>query len=79
MYSNGRDTATSSSYRQKKQPIVIGYIADQAPFWNNIHHWVDFLNHDTPVLTGSERIIKKTGQAVFYGDVSRCAKRLLSV
>ena len=65
------------SYRQKKQPIVIGYIADQAPFWNNIHHWVDFLNHDTPVLTGSERIIKKTGQAVFYGDV--CAKRLLSV
>ena len=59
------------SYRQKKQPIVIGYIADQAPFWNNIHHWVDFLNHDTPVLTGSERIIKKTGQAVFYGDVSR--------
>ena len=59
------------SYRQNKQPIVIGYIADQAPFWNNIHHWVDFLNHDTPVLTGSERIIKKTGQAVFYGDVSR--------
>lgn len=59
------------SYRQKKKPIVIGYIADQAPFWNNIHHWVDFLNHDTPVLTGSERIIKKTGQAVFYGDVSR--------
>ena len=55
----------------RRQPIVIGYIADQAPFWNNIHHWVDFLNHDTPVLTGSERIIKKTGQAVFYGDVSR--------
>lgn len=58
------------SYRQKKQPIVIGYIADQAPFWNNIHHWVDFLNHDTPVLTGSERIIKKTGQAVFYGFIA---------
>lgn len=62
------------SYRQKKQPIVIGYISDQAPFWNNIHHWVDFLNHDTPVLTGSERIIKKTGQAVFYGDVSRVSR-----
>ena len=24
-----------------------------------------------PSLTGSERIVKKTGQAVFYGDVSR--------
>lgn len=61
-------------FRQKKQPIVIGYISDQAPFWNNIHHWLPFLNHDTPVLTGSERIIKKTQQAVFYGDVSRICR-----
>lgn len=62
------------SYRNEKQPIVIGYIADQAPFWNNIHHWLPFLNHDTPVLTGSERIIKKAGQVVFYGDVSRTSR-----
>ena len=79
MYSNGRDTATSCFLSTEEQPIVIGYIADQAPFWNNIHHWVDFLNHDTPVLTGSERIIKKTGQAVFYGDVSRVRRGYLSV
>ena len=46
-------------YRQKGQPVVIGYISDQVPFWNNIHHWCDFLNHDTPVLTGSERIVRK--------------------
>ena len=50
---------------------VIGYIGDQVPFWNNIHHWCQFLNHDTPVLTGTERLARQTGHAVFYMDVRR--------
>ena len=53
------------------QLTVIGYISDQKPYWTNIHHWVDFLHHDTPVLTGTERIIKKAGHAVFYLDIRR--------
>ena len=60
-----------AEYRQKKQPVVIGYISDQVPFWNNIHHWLDFLNHDTPVLTGTERLARSAGHAVFYIDVER--------
>lgn len=58
-------------YRAKGIPVVLGYIADQAPFWNNIHHWIDFLHHDTPVFTGAERMIKSTDQVVYYGDVRR--------
>ena len=58
-------------YREEKRPLVIGYIADQKPHWGNIHLWMDFLHHETPVLTGSERIIKRTGQAFFYLDVRR--------
>ena len=58
-------------YRQEGRPMVIGYIADQKPNWRNIHLWMDFLHHYTPVFTGSERIIKSTGQAFFYGDVRR--------
>ena len=58
-------------YQKKHQPIVIGYISDQKPFWTNIHHWVDFLHHDTPVLTGTERIARKMNHAVFYMDVRR--------
>lgn len=58
-------------YGQQKQPLVIGYIADQKPHWRNIHLWMDFLNHNTPVFTGSERIIKHAKQAFFYGDVYR--------
>ena len=58
-------------YQHEGRPLVIGYIADQKPNWRNIHLWVTFLNHVTPVFTGSERIIKRTRQAFFYGDVRR--------
>ena len=59
------------NYRKENQPVVIGYISDQVPFWTNIHHWVDFLHHDTPVLTGTERIARKVNHAVFFLDVHR--------
>ena len=58
-------------FKQEGRQVVIGYIGDQVPFWNNIHHWLDFLNHDTPVLTGTERLAKQTGHAVLYLDVTR--------
>ena len=58
-------------YQHEGKPLVIGYIADQKPNWRNIHLWTHFLNHETPVFTGSERIIKRTRQAFFYGDVRR--------
>lgn len=58
-------------YRRENQPVVIGYIADQKPHWVNIHHWVGFLHHDTPVLTGTERIVKKVNHAVFFLDIRR--------
>ena len=58
-------------YRKAGQPVIIGYISDQKPHWVNIHHWVDFLNHDTPVLTGTERIVRKMNHAVLYLDIWR--------
>lgn len=58
-------------YRQQNQPIILGYISDQIPFWNNIHHWLNFLHHDTPVLTGTEKLVRSTHQVPFYADVRR--------
>lgn len=57
--------------RQEGRQIVIGFIADQSPFWNNIHYWTDFLHHDTPVFTGTEKIAVKSGFAVYYLDLQR--------
>lgn len=58
-------------FKSENKPVVIGYIADQVPFWNNIHHWCQFLNQDTPVLTGTERLARKLNHAVLYMDLSR--------
>ena len=58
-------------YKREGRPTLVGYIADQTPFWWNIHHWCDFLHHDTAVLSGTERIARKLNQAVFYLDVRR--------
>lgn len=51
------------------RPFMIGFMADQSPSPNNIHHWVSFLNQDTPVYTGVEKIAMKTGSAVLYLDM----------
>lgn len=59
------------AYRREGQPVVLGYISDQIPFWNNIHHWLDFLHHDTPVLTGTERLMAQMKQSVYYADITR--------
>lgn len=61
-------------FKKKGKQVVVGYISDQVPYWNNIHYWTNFLHHDTPVLTGTERIAKSANHAVFYLDV-RCVRR----
>ena len=58
-------------YRKEKQPILWGLLSDQKPHWVNIHYWTNFLNHDTPVLTGTERIAKATGNAVVFLELRR--------
>ena len=57
------------------RPTIMGYINDQVPQWESIHHWLTFLNHlDTPVLTGVERIVHSQNQAVVYLDVKYVAR-----
>lgn len=61
-------------YRRENRMNLFGYIADQGPKWENIHLWLPFLNHDTPVFTGAERIMRKMGNAVFYVDMERVCR-----
>lgn len=57
--------------RRAKQKTIIGFISDQAPKWNSIHHFTPFLNRETPVFTGTEKIAKQVDALVYYGDVKR--------
>lgn len=50
---------------------VIGFIADQSPKKRESRHFLPFLHHKTPVLTGTEKIAKHYGFEVFYLDVRR--------
>lgn len=57
--------------QREGKPVIVGFIADQAPFWDNIYYWSDFLNHETPWFTGAERIAQKLDMDVYYLDVRR--------
>lgn len=57
--------------RNQKIPSHIGFIADQGPKANSIHDWMPFLNQDTPIFTGAERIGKRVGAAAFFAHVTR--------
>lgn len=55
----------------KKIPSITGYIADQTPSRSSIHHWIPFLNHDTPVFTGAEKISRRIHAAAYYLEMRR--------
>lgn len=62
------------TYHREHRPSLFGYIADQGPKWENIHLWLPFLGHETPVFTGAERIMRKMHDVVFYVDLERTAR-----
>lgn len=59
------------SLRKEGKKTIIGFIADQTPHWNSIHLWMDFLNQETPVFTGAERIAKQMNACLCYIDIER--------
>lgn len=56
-------------YRRDKRPAIAGFMADQTPSPANIYYWTNFLNQDTPMLTGIERIAQKLDCSLVYADV----------
>ena len=50
---------------------IIGFIADQSPRKKDSRHFLHFLNHNTPVLTGTEKITKHYDFGAFFLEVNR--------
>lgn len=61
-------------YRSEGRQYVLGMIADQVPQMKAIHYWTNFLNQDTPVFTGTERMARKLDTAMYYGDMTRVSR-----
>lgn len=50
---------------------TIGFIADQSPTKKDAKHFLHFLNHTTPVLVGTEKIIKRYDYEPWFVKVTR--------
>ncbi|OYU97182.1 MAG: lipid A biosynthesis acyltransferase [Bacteroidetes bacterium B1(2017)] len=63
---------------RKNIPSVITFIADQTPSAENAH-WMQFMNQDTPVFLGVEKMARKFNYPVVYGDMIRLKRGYYSI
>ncbi len=54
------------SDHQKGIPSMSAFLFDQTPRKYEIHHWVTFLNQDTPVVLGAEKVAQKLDAVVLF-------------
>ena len=59
-----------SMVKNKNELNATAFIADQSPSPDNAH-WMNFLNQDTPVFTGTEKIAQKMNYPIVYVSVRR--------
>jgi len=58
-------------YRNEGTPFLLLNLADQRPEWKSLQHWTQFLNQDTPVITGAEKIAVKFDMVSILLNVDR--------
>jgi KDO2-lipid IV(A) lauroyltransferase len=65
--------------KQTKTPGLIVFMADQTPSQANIHYWSRFLNQESAILTGPERLAKKFDIPVIFVDVKKIKRGYYSI
>lgn len=65
--------------KQQKTRSVVIFLADQTPSVVNIHYWTRFLNQETPMLTGPERIARKLDLPVIFLDTRKVKRGYYTV
>jgi KDO2-lipid IV(A) lauroyltransferase len=53
------------------EKYIAFFISDQRPLANELFYWLTFMNQDTPVMTGTEKIARNTNAAVVYTEIIR--------
>ncbi|HXH18887.1 MAG TPA: lysophospholipid acyltransferase family protein [Chitinophagales bacterium] len=61
------------------QPNLYIFITDQTPSNEFTSYWLTFLNQDTPVYKGTEKVAKLTGLPVVFGDIQRLKRGYYSI
>ncbi|MDF9828868.1 lysophospholipid acyltransferase family protein [Parabacteroides sp. PF5-6] len=65
--------------KNNRTPAVVIFLADQTPSKGNIHYWTEFLNQETPMFSGPERIARKLDLPVIYSDIKKIKRGYYSV
>ena len=65
--------------KRSGDPNLIVFLADQTPSKANLHYWTTFLNQETAVLTGAERIAVKLNLPVIYADMQKSKRGYYTV
>ncbi|QZT39014.1 lysophospholipid acyltransferase family protein [Halosquirtibacter xylanolyticus] len=68
-----KNTIFKRLYNDLKQgiPSVSGFVNDQTPKRENIQYWTTFLNQDTPMFLGVEKIAKKLDTVVITAEIQK--------
>lgn len=62
---------TMIRYQRENRPTITAFLGDQTPNRHNLNYWTSFLNQDTPILLGTEKIAKKLDQVVVYANMQK--------
>lgn len=65
--------------KQDKTRSVVIFLADQTPSKANLHYWTQFLNQDSAILTGPERIARKLDLPVIFLDTQKVKRGYYTV
>jgi KDO2-lipid IV(A) lauroyltransferase len=57
-------------YKRKNELIITWFLADQTPP-RETEYWTRFLNQETPVFLGTEKIARKLNHAVVFMDIHK--------
>ena len=63
-----------NTLKRDKTPSLTCFIADQTPSKEKLHYWTTFLNQDSAILTGQERVAKNLDIPVFFVDMIKVKK-----
>lgn len=58
---------------------VVIFLADQTPSGANLHYWTTFLNQESAILTGPERIARKLDLPVIFLDTKKVKRGYYTV
>lgn len=59
------------SDQNRGQAFASAFLMDQTPRKHEIQYWTTFLNQDTPILTGTEKVARKLDAAVLFCHIRK--------